>query len=66
MNKNFLKLIIYDTIRRTPSKILILFFAFIIVGKLSPRFKILKAYKDFSFKEVDQRRKFVFLLSLKN
>lgn len=66
MNKNLLKIIIYDTIRRTPSKILILFFAFIIVGKLSPRFKILKAYKDFSFKEVDQRRKFVFLLSLKN
>ena len=48
MNKNLLKLIIYDTIRRTPSKILILFFAFIIVGKLSPRFKILKAYKDFT------------------
>ncbi len=66
MNKNLLKLIIYDTIRRTPSKILILFFAFIIVGKLSPRFKILKAYKDFTFKELDQRRKFVFLLSLKN
>lgn len=66
MNLNLIKLIIYDTIRRTPSKILIVLFAFIVVGKLSPRFKILKAYKDFSFKEVDQRRKFAFLLCLKN
>ena len=58
------KLIFYDVIRRTKSKSLIAFIAFILIGKLSPRFKVLKAYKDYSFKEIDERRKFSFNMTL--
>lgn len=59
------KLIVLDTIRRTPSKFLIIFFAFVIVGSFSPRFKVLKAYKEFNFKEVEKRRAVVFEMAVK-
>lgn len=60
-----LKLAILDTVRRTPSKFLIVFFAFVIVGSFSPRFKVLKAYKEYHFKEVEQRRAIVFEMANK-
>jgi hypothetical protein len=60
-----LNLIAYDLLRRTPSKGLIILFSFIIIGKLSPRFKVLKAYKEYSFKEVEERRKLSFELAMK-
>ncbi len=60
-----LNLIVYDLIRRTPSKGLVILFSFIIIGKLSPRFKVLKAYKEYSFKEVEERRKLSFELAMK-
>lgn len=60
-----LNLIVYDLIRRTPSKMLIVLFSFGVIGKLSPRFKVLKAYKEYSFKEVEERRKLSFELAMK-
>lgn len=58
------RLMILDTIRRTPSKLLILFFSYIIIGHVSPRFKISKELKTFSFKEVENRRRYAFLKAL--
>lgn len=58
-----MNLIMYDIMRKTPSKMLIAAFSFIIIGKLSPRFKVLKAYKEYSFKEVDDRRTLSFELA---
>ena len=59
-------ILFYDILRRTQSKTLIAVFGFIIIGKLSPRYKLIKAYKDYSFKEVDERRKSVFQMMNKN
>ena len=59
-----INLIFYDLVRRTPSKILIVFFTFIIVGKFIPKYKILKANKDYKFKEVEERRKLAMKLIL--
>lgn len=59
-----IKLIIIDTFRRTPSKIIIIFLCYIVIGHFSPRFKIIKDMKRHSFKEVENRRQYAFVKAL--
>lgn len=59
-----IKLIFFDTFRRTPSKIIIIFLCYIVIGHFSPRFKIIKDMKRFSFKEVDNRRQYAYVKAL--
>lgn len=57
-------LVFNDIIRRTPSKLLILFFCYIIVGHISPRIKVLKELKNYSFKETDLKRSYCMMETL--
>jgi len=58
-----LKFLVLNTIRKTPNKILILFFAWMIIGVFYNRFKILKSFYEFGIKENSNKRKFIFELA---
>ncbi len=54
---------ILNIIRRTNSKILILFFSFITFGSINYRYRILqKVYNDYIYSTTSQKRVFLFEL----
>ena len=61
--KSSIRLVVLDTIRKTPNKFMIIFFAFVIIGILSPRWKIISAYREYRVKYVENRRIKVFRLA---
>jgi len=58
-----LKFLVLNTIRKTPNKILILFFGWMIIGVFYNRFKILKSFYEFGIKENSNKRKLIFELA---
>ena len=54
------KIFVSDLIRKTPNKILIVFFVFGIVGIGNQKFKVLNAYKELRVKEVELKRKVIY------
>jgi hypothetical protein len=58
--------ILLNSIRRTPSKVLIIFITFMAVGTINYRYKILyKIYNDYIFSNKTEKRKIIFELACK-
>jgi len=61
-----LKYLVFNTIRKIPNKLLIVFFAWVVIGSFSYRFKILKSYYEFNVKEVNKKMKLIFEITCKH
>ena len=60
-----LKVWLYDCIRKSPNKVLIVFFVWMAFGVVYYKFNILKSHYEFKIKEKECRRKVIFKIACK-
>lgn len=59
-----IKYFVYHLVRTTPNKILLVSFAWVIIGLGLYHYKNLLNFKEFKFKEKDEKRKFAFQFAI--